>query len=57
MISTMNTTQPPISKKRPDVVIDPALNENEAKILFPEKLKRANEVLRTAKLPANRNRR
>ena len=53
----MNTTQPPTIKKWPGVVIDPALNENENKILFPEKLKRANEVLRKSKLPANRNRR
>ena len=53
----MSTTKPPITKKWPGVVIDPALNEYGNKILFPEKLKRANEVLQTAKLPANKNRR
>ena len=36
--------------------MDPALNEYQDKILFPEKLKRANEVLRTTKLPVNKNR-
>ena len=53
----MSTTKPPITKKWPGVVIDPALDEYGTKILFPEKLKRANEALQMTKLPTNKNRR
>ena len=38
------------------VTIDPALNEYRDKVLFPKKLAQANEVLKTAKLPPNKNR-
>jgi hypothetical protein len=37
--------------KKPITTIDPALNEYQDKILFPEKLARANKMLKTAKLP------
>lgn len=38
------------------MTIDPALNEYRDKIMFPEKLEQANKVLKTAKLPPNKNR-
>ncbi len=52
----MKTTQPPTTKKWPSISIDPALNENRDKIMFPKKLEQANKVLKTAKLPPNKNR-
>jgi hypothetical protein len=51
----MKTTQPQITKKWPNVTIDPALNEYRDKTLFSEKLKQANKMLKTAKLPPNKN--
>jgi hypothetical protein len=53
----MKMINEPAKKKWPFVTIDPALNEYEDKIMFPEKLKQANKVLKTAKLPPNKNRR
>ena len=44
-------------EKWPFVTIDPALKEYRDKIMFPEKLEQANNVLKTAKLPPNKNRR
>lgn len=52
----MKTPQPVAKKKWPSVTIDPALNEYRDKIMFPEKLKQANEVLKNAKIPPNKNR-
>ena len=52
----MKTNQPQITKKWPNVTIDPALNEYRDKTIFSEKLKQANRVLETAKLPPNKNR-
>ncbi|WP_345121040.1 hypothetical protein [Hymenobacter antarcticus] len=46
-----------LTDKWPFVTIDPALSEYRDKILFPEKLKQANQVLKTAKFPPNKNRR
>jgi hypothetical protein len=47
-----------ISKKKWSfVTIDPSLNEYRDKVMFPEKLEQANKVLKTAKLPPNKNRR
>ena len=41
-----------INKRRiPIVPIDPSLNQFVGKILFPEKLEKVNEMLKTAKLP------
>ena len=37
--------------KVPIVRIDPSLNQYRDKILFPDKLAKANELLKTAKLP------
>ena len=41
-------------KKVPIVRIDPSLDQLKSKILFPEKLAKANEMLKTAKLPVKR---
>jgi hypothetical protein len=40
----------------PIVIIDPSLEKYRDKILFPEKLARAEELLKNAKLPQNKNR-
>ena len=37
--------------KVPIVVIDPSLEKDKHKVYFPEKLEKANEMLKTAKLP------
>ncbi len=37
------------------VTIDPALNKYLDKIMFPQKLEKANKMLTTAKLPPNKN--
>ncbi len=52
----METAQNLPTKKWSFVTIDPALNEYRDKIMFPEKLEQANKVLKTAKLPPNKNR-
>ena len=41
--------------KVPIVVIDPSLEKEKGKVYFPEKLKKANEMLKTAKLPPLRH--
>ena len=38
-------------RKAPVVVIDTALEKDKDTIYFPEKLEKANEMLKTAKLP------
>jgi hypothetical protein len=38
-------------RKNPIVRIDKALNEYDNKILFPDKLEKANETLRRVRLP------
>ncbi len=42
--------------KVPIVIIDPSLEKYREKILFPEKLARAEELLKNAKLPENKHR-
>ena len=42
--------------KVPIVTIDPSLEKYRDKILFPEKLARAEELLKNAKLPENKHR-
>ena len=42
------------NKKVPIVQIDPTLEKFRDKILFPEKLAKANKMLKTAKLPARK---
>lgn len=49
-----NPEQPKVIKVTPHYVLlepDPLLDQYAGKVLFPEKLARANEVLRTAGLP------
>ncbi len=43
------------TRKEPIVAIDPALEKYRGKILFPEKLEKANKMLKTAKLPPKKN--
>ena len=43
-------------RKVPIVAIDPALDKYEGKIMFPKKLERANNMLKTAKLPPKKHR-
>jgi hypothetical protein len=41
-----------LNKSRvPIVIIDPSLEKDKDKVYFPEKLERANKMLKTAKLP------
>ena len=42
--------------KVPIVIIDPSLEKYRDQILFPEKLARAEELLKNAKLPENKHR-
>ncbi|WP_223649432.1 hypothetical protein [Hymenobacter psoromatis] len=51
----MKTNQPQTVKKWPSVIIDPALDEYRDKNMFPEKLAKANKMLKTAKLLPNKN--
>ncbi|MGN6495180.1 MAG: hypothetical protein ACTHLE_24545 [Agriterribacter sp.] len=51
----MKNVQDLKKKKSPIVVIDPALDKHHEKIMFPEKLKRVNKMLKTAKLPARKH--
>lgn len=51
----MKSAQKTLRKKWPLVTIDKALDEYREKIMFPEKLELANKVLKTAKLPPNKN--
>lgn len=44
------------SKLPQGFTIDPTLDESQNETLFPQKLEQANKVLRTAKLPPNKNR-
>ena len=41
-------------RKVPIVTIDESLEKYKDKIICPEKLRKANEMLRTAKLPKNK---
>lgn len=53
----MKTIEKLNSRKVPIVAIDPSLDKYKNKIMFPEKLEKANKMLKTAKLPVNKNRR
>jgi hypothetical protein len=44
------------NRKVPFVTIDPSLNKLKDQNLFPEKLAKANEMLKTAKLPTKKHR-
>jgi hypothetical protein len=47
----MKTVQELNNRKAPIIAIDPALNKYRDKIMFPEKLEKANNMLKTAILP------
>jgi hypothetical protein len=53
----MKTVQELNKSKVPIVRIDHSLNQYRDKVLFPEKLAKANEMLKTAKLPSKKHRR
>ena len=42
--------------KVPVVRIDPSLDQYREKVLFPDKLAKANEMIKTAKLPKKKRR-
>ncbi len=51
----MKTIEELNNRKVPIVVIDPALDKYRKKIMFPEKLEKANKMLKTAKLTPNKH--
>ena len=51
----MKTVKELNKRKIPIVTIDESLEKYKDKIICPEKLRKANEMLKTAKLPKNRN--
>ncbi len=52
----MKTIEELNNRKVPIVAIDPALDKYRDKVMFPEKLEKANKMLKTAKLPPNKHR-
>ena len=52
----MKTTEQLNNRKVPILAIDHALDKYRNKIMLPEKLEKANKMLKTAKLPSNKNR-
>lgn len=50
----MKTIKELNKSKIPIVCIDPSLDQYKDKILFPEKLAKANKMLKKAKLPAKK---
>ena len=52
----MKTVKELNERKVPIVTIDESLEEYKDKIIFPEKLRKANEMLKTAKLPESKYR-
>lgn len=51
----MKTVEELNNRKEPIVAIDPALDKYRDKITFPDKLEKANKMLKTAKLPPNQH--
>jgi hypothetical protein len=51
----MRTIEELDNRKIPIVTFDPVLEQDKGKIFFPEKLQKANEMLKQGKLPANKN--
>lgn len=51
----MKTVEELNKRNVPIVTIDPELDKYRDKIMFPEKLAKANKMLKTAKLPPNKN--
>ena len=56
MVNIMKTVQELNRSKVPIIRIDPSLEQYRDVVLFPEKLAKANELLRTAKLPERKKR-
>ncbi|MBC7570451.1 MAG: hypothetical protein H7319_12045 [Spirosoma sp.] len=52
----MKTVEDIKNRKVPFATIDPSLDQLKGKNLFPEKLAKANEMLKTAKLPSPKHR-
>ena len=52
----MKTVEDIKNKKVPFVTIDPSLDKLKEQHLFPGKLAKANEMLKTAKLPLTKHR-
>ncbi len=52
----MKTVERLNKRKVPIVTIDPSLDKYRDIIMFPEKLEKANKMLKTAKLPPNKHR-
>lgn len=52
----MKTIQELKNRKVPIVRIDPALEQYRDTVLFPEKLEKANQMLKTARLPGKKPR-
>jgi hypothetical protein len=50
----MKTIQDLNHRKSPIVRLDPSLDKYKEKVLFPEKLAKANTMLKTANLPAKK---
>jgi hypothetical protein len=53
-LHSMKTVQELNKRKVPIVAIDPSLDKYRDKIMFPDKLEKANQMLRTAKLPSKK---
>ncbi len=51
----MKTVKELINRKGPIAAIDPSLDKFHWKITFPDKLAKANKMLKTAKLPLNQH--
>ena len=51
----MKTIKNISNRKLPLVAIDKSLDKLKDKVMFPNKLKKANKVLLTAKLPENKH--
>jgi hypothetical protein len=51
----MKTIEELKNRKVPIVTIDPSLEQFRGKVLFPKKLEKANQMLKTAKLPEKKH--
>ena len=51
----MKTIEELKNRKVPIVTIDPSLEQYRDKVLFPEKLDKANKMLETARLPETKH--
>ena len=51
----MKTIEELNKRKAPIVTIDSSLDQFSGKVLFPKKLKKANQMLKTARLPERKH--